>query len=116
MTMKKGYFSIDGKKDLNEIFEGYTDGALWNGWACVTFTREQMEKWLQSSPYDYRFVPMSETIDGPTNHVIIYFEDETTIESTPLVIENGDLVEGYYMACYCFVEMKKIDEDNYEIL
>jgi hypothetical protein len=42
-TMYKSKFSIDGNED---IVEGYTDGTLWNGWANVCFTREQVSAWL----------------------------------------------------------------------
>lgn len=36
-TMKKSLFTIDG---INAIFEGYTNGQHWNGWACPYFTKE----------------------------------------------------------------------------
>ena len=114
---RKGYFSIDGKADLDEIFEGYTDGTTWNGWACVVFTREQMEKWCKSMPYDHRFVPMHEYGNPKeTTHVILYFETEEMIGSMLLEIEDGTSVETYYMESYCFVEMKKIDDEHYEPL
>ena len=35
--MKKSLFTIDG---IDAIFEGYTDGRHWNGWACPYFTEE----------------------------------------------------------------------------
>ena len=35
--MKKSLFTIDG---FDAIFEGYTDGRHWNGWACPYFTKE----------------------------------------------------------------------------
>ena len=35
--MKKSLFSIDG---FDAIFEGYTDGTHWNGWAKPYFTKE----------------------------------------------------------------------------
>ena len=46
-------FIVDGEEDL---FEGYTDGTLWNGWANVWFTRKQVSKWLDTLPYDYRIL------------------------------------------------------------
>ena len=115
--MRKGYFAIDGNTDPEEVFEGYTDDTTWNGWACVTFTKEQMEIWLKSSPYDYRFMEVGHQFNKfNVPAVLIYFEEETTIESTPFVIENGDLVEGYYMDGYCFVEMNKTGENDFEPL
>ena len=39
--MKKSLFTIDG---FDAIFEGYTDGKHWNGWACPYFTKEVADK------------------------------------------------------------------------
>lgn len=38
--MKKSLFTIDG---FEGIFEGYTQGQYWNGWACPYFTKEVAE-------------------------------------------------------------------------
>lgn len=35
--LHKTLFTIDG---FEAIFEGYTDGSYWNGWACPWFTKE----------------------------------------------------------------------------
>lgn len=35
--MRKSLFTIDG---FEAIFEGYTDGRHWNGWACPYFTKK----------------------------------------------------------------------------
>lgn len=35
--MRKTLFTIDG---IEAVFEGYTDGSHWNGWACPWFTKE----------------------------------------------------------------------------
>jgi hypothetical protein len=107
---RKGFFSIDGSTDPDRIFEGYTDGTTWNGWARVVFTKEQMEKWCKASPYNYRFL-----YESPIVSVVIYFEDDDEIiNAFPLQIEDNSLVEGYQIESYCFVEMKKIGEDRYE--
>ena len=111
---RKGYFAIDGKTDLDEIFEGYTDETTWNGWACVVFTREQMEKWCKSMPYNHRFVSIHELGNEKVAHVILYFETEVTIDSMFLEIEEDIFIEAYYMDGYCFVEMKKIDDEHYK--
>jgi hypothetical protein len=41
--------------DSEEEFEGYTDGSLWNGWANVFFTREQVVEFLPAQ-YDPMFL------------------------------------------------------------
>ena len=50
--MKLSKFTLS---DNNEVFEGYTDGSLWNGWANVCFTRDQIRKFFDATPYDYKF-------------------------------------------------------------
>lgn len=39
--MKKSLFTIDG---FEAIFEGYTQGQHWNGWACPYFTKEMADE------------------------------------------------------------------------
>lgn len=40
-------FSTDAFE--NDVFEGFTDGSLWNGWACPYFTYEIATRTLQLS-------------------------------------------------------------------
>ena len=42
--MRKTKFNIC---DDERIYEGYTDGTLWNGWACPWFTKEVTEQIMQ---------------------------------------------------------------------
>lgn len=87
--------SIDGLHDPD--VECYSDGTKWNGWDNVALTRKGITEWLDSSPYDYRFIS-----HNGVPSVIIYFENEETIESSPLW--NGEeFVEVYFMDGYCFV-------------
>jgi hypothetical protein len=40
--------------------------------------------------------------------LLIYFDDrEETIESTPLPTDDGQILEGYFMEGYRFVEVEK---------
>ena len=91
--------------DDTEQFECYTDGSLWNGWASVYFTREQFAAFMAGSPYDYRFMDTNtkqNRRDYPV--LIIYFEDEKTIESSPIGIEEtGEILEAYPMDGFCFM-------------
>lgn len=102
--MYKAKFTTD---DGDDQFEGYTDGSLWNGWASVYFTREQIAAWLDDSPYNYRFIEAN-TKENRRDYpvLVIYFEDEETIESSPIVTDAGDLIEAYPMEGYCFMEVK----------
>lgn len=100
--MFKSRFTLS---DDTEEFEGYTDGSLWNGWANVVFTREQVSKWLDSTPYDYRFLEAGTPQNTrPYPVLVIYFEDQETIESTPLPTDDGQILEGYSLNGYEFME------------
>lgn len=100
-------FSIDGDETEENIIEGYTNGTLWNGWANVCFTRQQVSAWLDASPYDYRFLePRTKLNDKDTPVLLIYFDDrEEKIEAMQFTTDNGETTEGYFMEGYCFVEI-----------
>lgn len=40
-NFRQGHFSTDG---LDGDYDGYTDGALWNGWACPVFERNVADR------------------------------------------------------------------------
>lgn len=99
--MYKALVSIDGDTAEDNVIEAYTDGTLWNGWTSVCMTREQVSEWLNASPYDYRFLA-----DGT---LVIAYDDRTEqIESTPLPTDDGQILEGYFMDGYCFVELAQL--------
>jgi hypothetical protein len=102
-------FCIDGNEKEENTFEGYTDGTLWNGWANVCFTRQQVSAWLDSTPYDYRFLEPKTVLNRRDYPVLlVYFHDrEEMIESSPLPTDDGEILEGYFMESYCFVEIEK---------
>lgn len=97
-------FNIDGEEDL---FEGYTDGTLWNGWANVCFTREQVSMLLDASPYDYRILEAKTVLNKKDYPVLlIYFDDrEEIIESTSFQTDLGETLEGYFIEGYHFAEI-----------
>lgn len=107
--MYKSTFSIDGDEKEENIVEGYTDGTLWNGWANVCFTREQVSGWLAGSPYDYRFLEANTELNKRNQPVLlIYFDSgEELIESIPLTLDSGEVLEGYSMEGYCFEEVQR---------
>lgn len=96
--MKLSRFTLSD--DLKE-FEGYTDGSLWNGWANVCFTKEQVIEFMKTTPYDYCFY-------GEGQNLIIYWDDENeVIESSPLPTDDGDILEGYFLDSIEFMEVEK---------
>jgi hypothetical protein len=101
MIIYKSYFSIDGSLKKEDVFEGYTDGSTWRGWANVLFTREQAKIWAKTSPYDYLFSSIDDTL-------VIYIDKEGTQEIQMLELELGDgKVPCWDMNGYCFVELER---------
>lgn len=101
------YKSLFTLSDNTEQFEGYTDGSLWNGWSNVLFTREQISAYLDSTPYDYRFCEANTPLnDRDYPILIIYFEDEEIIESSPIPTNDGQILEGYPMNGFEWMEVK----------
>lgn len=71
--MKKSLFTIDG---FEGIFEGYTQGQHWNGWACPYFTKEVAETIMNANnKYADEDFKMSYNADTDT-FVRPYDEDE----------------------------------------
>lgn len=48
--MKKSLFTIDG---FEAIFEGYTQGQHWNGWACPYFTKKVADEIMRVNNESY---------------------------------------------------------------
>jgi hypothetical protein len=93
--MYKSKFTLS---DDTEEFEGYTDGSLWNGWANVLFTKEQMEAFLNSTPYDYHFTELG---------VVVHWDDkEELFYSSPIPTDSGDILLGYALDGYEFMEQE----------
>lgn len=99
--------------DDYEEFECYTDGGYWNGWASVYFTREQLSAWLESTPYDYRFLAPHEAWNKSSDpKVIIYFEHEDTIAAIEARDENDLIITVYPMEGFQFMYADEWINDN----
>lgn len=104
------YKSKFTNSDNEEVVEGYTDGTLYNGWANVYFTREQL--CAAVGAYGIRFIKPNTRHNRRDYPVaIVYFEDELLIESSPIGIENenGELcyIEAYTLDGFEFIEVDK---------
>lgn len=60
--------------------DAYSNNSYWNGWADVYFTKESLELWIGSSPYDLRF-------EG--NTALIYFEELQVIDAELMETVDG---------------------------
>lgn len=65
LKLRKGLFTIDG---CGKVFEGYTAGERWNGWACPRFKKE----------VGHEIISVMNTEDCPA----FYNEQEDTFEFT----------------------------------
>lgn len=103
--MYKSRFTLS---DDHEEYEGYTDGSLWNGWANVFFTIEQMKEFLNSLPYDYKIEK-----DGEVQVLLIQWESNEAADSylsTPIPTDDGEILEGFALEGLEFMEVT--DEAN----
>ena len=71
--MKKTLFTIDG---IEAVFEGYTDGSHWNGWACPWFTKEVAEQIMRINNAYYIFGEWQMRYDAGKDAFIREYEDE----------------------------------------
>lgn len=99
--MYKSKFTLS---DDTEVFEGYTDGSLWNGWANVCFTEEQVKAFLDSTPYDYGIYG---EVQSPPVLVIHWDDGDEIFESTPLPTDDGDILVGYFLDGLEFMEVEE---------
>lgn|SRR5688572_24851672 len=67
---QRARFTIDSLP--NRIFEGFTDGDTWNGWACPYFSRDVAESILQASENN----GYSWTYDAKTGSFIVHHHDD----------------------------------------
>ena len=74
--MKKSLFNIDG---FDAIFEGYTSGRHWNGWACPYFTKEVAESIMKvNNKIAGEDCPMS--YDAKTDTFSRYYDEDSNDE------------------------------------
>lgn len=101
--------------DDDEQLDGYTDGSLWNGWASVFFTREQVVEFLPTV-YDVIFVEPHTAMNHRDYPILILNNGRETevVESTPFEDEDGNMVEGYSFDGWEFMEVDfmEVDAEN----
>ena len=119
--MRKGFFSIDGSLKENEVFEGWTDGSTWNGWANIEFTKEQLQAYLEANAGTFRFLGPHEAWNDRDHSICILYgesqgngntDGETMLEGYQSELD-WTLTEVFSMNGYCFVEVEKL-EDGYK--
>lgn len=106
--MYKSKFTLS---DDTEEFEGYTDGSLWNGWANVCFTKEQVTKFLESAPYEYKFFGANEGCNELPYPVLDIYNfsgvEPHIIHSSPIYLEEtANFITAYFLDLE-FMEVEK---------
>lgn len=74
MEYKQAYFGIDSCPTL---VQGYTRGERWNGWQCPCFTKEVVDKYI-------------ETEDMRTAYKVVYNESKDTYILYDNYVEDDD--------------------------
>lgn len=86
--MKKSLFTIGG---FDGIFEGYTDGKHWNGWACPWFTKEVAEQIMRANNESYCGVAYQMQYNEKQDAFIRVEED-----NEPYVVKGYD-IDGLHL-------------------
>lgn len=86
--MKKSLFTIDS---FGAIFEGYTDGQHWNGWACPWFTKEVADEIMRVNNESYCGVEYQMRYDEEQD---AFIQDDGYDE--PYVIKGYD-IDGLHL-------------------
>lgn len=104
-------FVFSRREDPINIIEGFTNGNSENGFATVYLTRGQVSVLLDTLPCRYKFLD-AETKSNSREYPVLQIElsgRRKIIESSPVPTDNGDILEGYSMDEFCFVEIVKQD-------
>ena len=91
---------------FDEIYDGYTDDTLWNGWANVFMSKEQIKDFLDCLPYDYKFYSKEDENKGSSVPCLVIFGlgngDEEIVESST-IWDGKEFIESYSLEGYEFV-------------
>lgn len=97
MEIREAKFEIDTLGD--EVFDGYTSGESWNGWACPLFTFDQAERIVEA----FRARGWDASYDESTDQFVFSIEHDSLDEkdSYPPVNVNGR--KFYPVGAFCWI-------------
>ena len=106
--MRKTKFTIC---DDERIYEGYTDGTLWNGWECPWFTKEVTEQIMRDLNKD----GVKTEYDEERDSYIVEIEgcDEPDVfDGADVSVEDG-FQRLYPIGAWCWIWDEVIDNEKY---
>ena len=95
--MRKTKFTIC---DDERIYEGYTDGTLWNGWECPWFTKEVTEQIMQDLNKDG---VETEYDDERDSYIVYQVDGEPDVFDGVDVITNDGIQRLYPIGAWCWI-------------
>jgi hypothetical protein len=106
-TMRKTKFNIC---DNERVYEGYTDGSLWNGWECPWFTKEVAEQIMQDLNRDGVETEYNERTD---EYIVKPIDDvEDVFEGEYVDTEDGCKIL-YPIGAWCWIWDEVIEDEEY---
>ncbi len=91
---RKAQFGMDA---IEGIYEGYTNGDTWNGWACPSFEYSEAERVLNAS----RINGFLWSYDNAKDKFIVWNKTEHPDKNAPEVFEAKEIdVEGHLIRVY----------------
>lgn len=110
--LRKSFFAIDSEGE--PLFQGYTDGRTWNGWAHPYFTKEVgiliVKHFLElgySAWYDEKEDAFNFVLDGSVNNT----EDIDSFSGKDFIM-NGETIRLYPIGSGCWVWSEFDENDN----
>ncbi len=95
--MKKTRFVIDTNE---KIYEGYTDGTLWNGWECPWFTKEVTEEMMRDLNKEGVKTEYDEERDS---YIVHQIDDEPDVYDGADVVTEEGIKHLYPIGAWCWI-------------
>lgn len=102
--LRKTLFTIDG---FEAVFDGYTDGSHWNGWACPWFTKKVADEIMRISKNKGYYVYYDQNSDT----YMYYVDDDNNDEF------QGNDIDGLHLypignACWVWDDLAEYQSEQ----
>jgi hypothetical protein len=95
--MRTAKFSIDVYGD--QVFDGYTQGETWNGWACPFFTFEQAQRIVQA----HKGFELAAWYDKEQDSFAFCFEQDRTADRDEFGSKKIEGQKLYPVGSHCWI-------------
>jgi hypothetical protein len=101
IKMSKAKFAIDSIPDV--VFQGYTNGDTWNGWACPYFEKAEAERVLRASEVNRYLWTYTENGFSVQNQDDPEGYESEVFEALKIATEDGSELTVYAIGAYSWI-------------